>query len=189
MKSISKTTLSFVVALVFTIVVSGAYVFFFVAMKDKIDAADVLSTNSGEISNKESRTLSAVAALKNESANIEKLNSNFIKESEIVLFTKKVEAIGPQSGATLAILSLEPGFTEKTIPFLSLRIKIKGKFADVVQALTLLENFPGKFEWKTARLVLDSSAIQQSGGQSPAVVSTPEWSAEVFLTVFNFIKE
>lgn len=189
MKPFSKTTILFVAALAFTLVAGGAYAFFFAAMKDKTEAATAISTSLGELSGKASRTLSAVAVLKSESARIEKLSSYFIKESEIVTFTKNVEALGPQSGTTLTIESLERGVTEKTVPFLNFRVKASGKFPDVMRLLVLLENFPGKFEWKTVRLVSDNSTGQQAGAVATKSDSTPLWNAEVFLTAFNFVKE
>ncbi|MBI5401200.1 MAG: hypothetical protein HZB12_03765 [Candidatus Yonathbacteria bacterium] len=189
MKSFNKTTTLFGIALAFTIAVGSAYTFFFVAMKNKTEATATLSASSGELSGKESRVLSAGATLKSESVRVEKLSSYFIKESEIVMFTRKIEALGPQSGTTLTIESLDRGLTEKTVPYLNLRIKAMGKFADVMRLLTFLENFPGKFEWKTIRLVRDDSAKQQTGAHAPKSDNTTEWSAEVFLTVLNFVKE
>lgn len=177
-------------ALLFTLVAGGAYAFLFVAMKNKTQATAELSAKIGEISGKESRVASAMSTLKDEAPNIEKLSTYFIKESEIVAFTKKIEELGPQSGTELSIVSLEPGLTEKTVPFLSLRIKATGEFADVARLLVLLENFPGKFEWKTVRLVLGESAPTPETA-TPAKVAplAPQWMVEVFLTAMNFTKE
>lgn len=189
MKSYNKTTTLFVIALAVTLIACGAYTFFFVAIKDKTVAIATLLVRTGELSGKESRALSAVTILKNESANIDKLSSYFIKESEIVTFTKKIEALGQQSGTKLTIESLEPGVTEKTVPFLNFRIKVMGKFADVVRLLVLLENFPGKFEWKTVRLVRTDALVQQAGTTTTQSSSAPDWSAEIFLTALNFVNE
>lgn len=189
MKSFSKTMTLFGTALVFTIAAGGVYTFFFVAMKDKTEATAALSASSGELSGKESRIASAVTTLKNESANVDKLSSYFIRESEIVTFTKAIEDLGPQSGTTLAIESLEPGVTEKTVPYLNFRVKATGKFSDVMRLLALLENFPGKFEWKTIRLVREDGGAPQAGVTTTKVDNAPGWSVEVFLSALNFVKE
>lgn len=189
-KSFSKTIILLGTALLFTIVAGGAYAFLFVATKNKTQATAELSLKIGEISGKESRVASAVLTLKDEAPNIEKLSAYFIKESEIVAFTNKIEELGPQSGTELSIVSLEPGVTEKTVPFLSLRIKATGKFADVARLLTLLENFPGKFEWKTVRLVSgDPAPVPETTTPAKVAPRAPEWMVEVFLTALNFTKE
>ena len=182
MKAYSKTIILFWSALVFVVVSGVAYTVLFVAMKNKTEETAALSVKSEELLGAESRALSARLVLKNDSVRIEKLSSYFIKESEIVAFARRVEELGPQSGTTLSIESLEPGLTEKQAPFLNFRIKANGKFDDVVRLLKLLENFPGKFEWKTVRLVLVNPSDAKTGG-------APEWQVEVFLTALNFTKE
>lgn len=189
MKSFNKTTILFGIALAVTVAAGGVYTFFFIAMRDKTEATSILSASSGELSGKETRTLAAMTTLKAESAHIEKLSSYFVKESEIVTFTKTIEALGPQSGTTLTIESLEPGLTEKTVPFLNFRVKATGKFADVMRLLVLFENFPGKFEWKTVRLVREDITGQQAGTSTPKNDYAPNWSVEVFLSALNFVKE
>lgn len=190
MKSLNKTTIPLLVALVLALVSGGAYSFFFVAMKNKTEATAELLAKTEELSGKESRMTSAVSTLKSESANIDELSRYFIKESEIAAFAKKIEDLGPQSGTTLSIESLDPGLTEKSVPFLSLLIKATGKFSDIERLLVLLENFPGKFEWKTVRLSRDASSVEQAGTAAQKQVSrAPEWRVEVFLTALNFTKE
>ncbi len=190
MKILNKTTILLGAALFFTVVAGSAYAFFFVAMKGKTQANAELSSKIGDISGKESRVASALATLKSETPNIEKLSAYFIKENEIVSFTKKIEALGPQSGTTLTIVSLDPGVTEKTVPFLSFRIKATGEFAAVMRLLVLLENFPGKFEWKTVRLVRgDFTPAHEAVPPTKVAVRSPEWMVEVFLTALNFTKE
>lgn len=189
MKPHNKTAALFGIALTLALIAVGSYAFFFTAMKGKTEAVVALAESSRELSGKESRALATRATLKNETANIEKLSSYLIKESEIPAFTKKIESLGSQSGTALTIEALDPGLTEKTVSFLSLRIKATGKFADVMRLLALLENFPTKFEWKTVRLVRDDTAPQQAGAPVLKSDSAPVWNVEVFLTALNFVKE
>lgn len=185
MKSLNKTIILLGTALLLTIVAVVAYSSFFISMKNKTDATTVLFLKIAELSGKESSRSSAASVLKNESANIDKLNSYFFNESEIVAFTQKVEELGPQSGTIIKIESLEPGITEKSVAFLSFRVKATGTFADVVRLLVLLENFPGKFELKTVRLVRDAGSVTE-GTKTKAL--TPVWNVEVLLSALNFVK-
>ncbi len=181
MKSLNKTTALLLVAIVLALLLGSAYSFFFVAMKNKTEATAELLAKTEELSGKESRLASALVTLKAESVNIDRLSEHFIKESEIALFAKKIEDLGAHSGTTLSIESLDPGLTEKSVPFLSLLIKASGKFSDIQRLLILLENFPGKFEWKTVRFVRDYVPT--------AKPSAPIWKVEIFLTALNFTKE
>lgn len=190
MKSLNKTVALLLTAIIFTLVAGGAYAFLFIVMKNKTKATAELLEKTEVLSGKESRMMSAITTLKNESANIEKLSSHFIKGGEIGEFAEKLEDLGRQSGTTLTLESIDPGVTEKTVEFLSFRIKATGKFADIQRLLVLLENFPGKLEWKTVRLVRDISSSQQVATTTKKIVSqSPIWNVEVFLTAHNFIRE
>lgn len=191
MKSSNKTIVLFGVAFLVTLAAAGVYTFFFISMREKTNATAELSAKILELSGKESSLASSVSILNDEKENIGKLSALFFNESEIVAFTKKIEALGPQSGTNISIESLEPGLTEKTVPFLSFRVKATGKFADAVRLLVLLENFPGKFDWKTVRLVRDNTTVVET----PPVAGTPQtkknmptWSVEIFLSALNFTK-
>lgn len=190
MRFFNKTTVLLGVALALVFVAGGVYTFFFVAMKNKTQATAELSERLEELSGKTSHVLFARASLKNEEANIEKLGTYFIKERDIISFTKKIETLGSQSGTNLTLEALEPGFSEKTVPYLNFRIKASGEFSNIARLLMLLENLPGKFEWKTVRLIRDDSATLQSAASTGKEVSrAPAWTVEVFLTALNFVKE
>lgn len=190
MKANKKTLILLGTAIVFALAGIGAYAFLFFAIKNKTEAASVISEKIDELSGRESRIASSVLVLRKEDANIKKITEYFFKENEVVAFTKKIEALGPQSGTKLILQSLEQGYTEKTVPFLNFRIVATGKFADVQRLLVLLENFPGKFEWKTVRLTLDSSQVSEApiAGKTPAkvVATAPQWRVDAFLVARNF---
>lgn len=187
MKANKKTVILLGVASIFTLVASTAYVLLFLAVKNKTEATASLSEKIEELSGKESRLASSVAVLRRESANIEKLSSFFFKESEVVFFTKKIEALGEQSGTILTIESLDKGFTEKTVPFLNFRIKATGEFTNIERLLILLESFPGKLEWKTLRLTRDD--LPAEGNPVKPTTTAPLWKVEAFLTALNFVNE
>lgn len=190
MKANKKTLILLGTAIVFALAGIGAYAFLFFAIKNKTEAASVISEKIDELSGRESRIASSVLVLRKEDANIKKITEYFFKENEVVAFTKKIEALGPQSGTKLTLQSLEQGYTEKTVPFLNFRIVANGKFADIQRLLILIENFPGKFEWKTVRLTLDSSQATEASvdGRTPVkvVASVPQWRVDAFLIARNF---
>lgn len=190
MKTSKKTLFLLAVAAIFTLAISGLYVFLFITVKNKTEATATLSERIDELSGKESRLASSISLLKRESANTEKISSLFFKGNEVVNFAKNIELLGEQSGTTLSIESLEQGSAMNNTPILDLRIKAIGKFSDIERLLMLLENFPGKFEWKTVRLVRDTGAeVQVQGGSKglKQVTPMPMWRAEVTLVALNFI--
>lgn len=189
MKLHKKTIIFLGVASLFTFVASVAYTSLFFVMKNKTEETAVLLEKINEISGRDLRIASSASLLKRESANIEKVQSSFFKESDIVIFAKNIETLGEQSGTTLSIESLEQGLNEKKAPFLTMRIRAIGEFSNIESLLLLIENYPGKFEWKSVRLVRDASASESTatGAKSSKVVTVlPKWRAEISLAALNF---
>lgn len=190
MKANKKTLTLLGTAIVFALAGGGAYAFLYFATKSKTEATSVISEKIEELSGREARIASSVAVLRKEEANIRKITEYFFKENEVVSFTKKIEALGPHSGTKLTIQSLEQGYTEKTVPFLNFRIVATGKFADIQRLLVLLENFPGKFEWKTMRLSRETSQNIEApiAGKIPTrvIASAPQWRIDASLVARNF---
>lgn len=184
MKANKKTLALLGTATILALVGGGVYAFLFFAIKNKTEATSVISEKIDELSGRESRIASSVLVLRKEDANIKKIKEYFFKENEVVAFTKKIEALGTQSGTKLTLQSLEQGYTEKTVPFLNFRIVATGKFADIQRLLVLLENFPGKLEWKTVRLSLDSP--QTTEMPTIVVAGAPQWRVDAFLVALNF---
>ncbi len=191
MKSLNRTTVFLGISLILTITIGGVYAFFFVAVKNKNESiAEFLSKNE-ELTGRESRLNLAKNTLKAEQSNIDKLSSYFIKESEIVSFAKRIEALGAESGTTLSLELLEPGVVEGGSPFLNFRVKAKGGFKEVMKLTALLENYPIKFEWKSVRLVRDDSGAVSTVAQSAKTsqIVSPQWIITISLSAFNFLKE
>lgn len=193
MKANKKILILLGTAVAFMLAVGATYAFLFFITKDKTEATALLSEKIDELSGREARIASSLLALRNQSANVDKISAYFFKESEVVSFAKKIEALGAESRTTLTIESLDQGYTEKTVPFLNFRIKATGKFSDVQSLLMLLENFPGKLEWKTIQLVrLDlppDSAQVSTSSPKVAVSKGSLWRADVFLVALNFTNQ
>src|SRR3989344_5974623 len=186
MKANKKTLALLGTAIALTLAGAGSYAFLFFATKSRTEATSVISEKIEELLGRESRIASSVSVFRKEDTNIKKITEYFFRENEVVAFTKKIELLGPQSGTKLTIESLEQGYTGKTVPFLNFRIVAIGKFADIQRLLILIENFPGKFEWKTARISRDSVSSteeQIAGGKASArvVVKDPQWRVDAFL--------
>lgn len=186
MKS-NKIIILFGTAFTLMIVIAAISATLFFSMKKKTEESINFSEKINELSGKESHTASAAASLRRESVNIDKISNFFYKESEIAVFIKRIEALGPQSGTTLVVESLEKGFTEKTIPLLNIRIKAKGDFSEVSRLLSLIESFPGEIEWKTLRVVRDDLGTGETSTISR--IGTPIWRVEAFITILNFVNE
>jgi len=179
-KQLSNILLILLGATLFAAATGWASAYFYLAIKDKTEATADLLAKSSELSGKESHLVSLVLALKKDYANIEKLNGYVIKENEIVSFAKTLEDLGPQSGTAVKIEALDKGLTEKAVPYLNLRISAIGSFENVFRLMVLLENFPGKFEWRSTRLGRESLSDKQKGA--------PQWSLGVSFSALNFVR-
>ena len=189
MKSFSKTAILLISAVLLTAALGGAYAFFFAAMKNKTTQTAELSAKNETLAGKESRVASALSAIKGETANIEKLSRHFIKESEIVAFTQKIELLGPQSGTTLSLESLDPGVSTNNTPVLNFRIVAMGEFQNIMRLIGLLENFPAKFEWKSVSLSSYDVIVEAETAKASKVLKRVEWKVSASLTALNFVKE
>ncbi len=191
MKHFSKTAVLFVTALLITAAAIGVYVPFFIAMKNKTQETANLLVKNEELSGKEARITASMAMLKEESVNTDKLLTYYIKGSEIVSFTKRIEALGPISGTTLSIEALEPSVAEDNTPRLNVRLKATGGFKNIMHLLTILENFPAKFEWKTVHTSFVGITTEETNlqGIKRVTSSTSQWNLSISLVVLNFIQE
>ncbi|MHB1118022.1 MAG: hypothetical protein ACYCZ7_00620 [Minisyncoccota bacterium] len=186
MKSFNKTGILLTSALLLTVALIGAYIFFFVATKDKTSATAELSLKNETLAGKESRVAVATTALKAESANIEKLSAYFIEEGDIVAFTKKIELLGAQSGVKLSLEALDPGIGEGGAPVLDFRIVATGEFQNVMRLLGLLENFPAKFAWKSVALFLSEEGVSPN----PKIKAPKaQWKAAISLSALNYMAQ
>ncbi|MFA5997620.1 MAG: hypothetical protein WC791_04010 [Candidatus Paceibacterota bacterium] len=152
MKANKNTIKLLGIAIVFTLVTTGLYTALYVAIKNKTAATTPLLEKVDELAGRESRITASLATLRKQSENIDKISAVFFHENEIIDFTKKIEALGDQSGTKLTLESLEQGVTGTGGPSLSFRIQATGKFADIERLLIILENFPGKLDWRTVSL-------------------------------------
>ena len=191
MKKLTKTQTLLISSLTFIIAAAGGYSFFFVAMKKKTDSTGEFFAKIEELSGKNAKLAASVGVLKEEAERVEKLKSYFIKESEIVAFTKSIEGLGVLSGATLSLESLEPGLGDANTPVLNFRIKATGKFEEVIHAVTLLENLPAKLEWKSVRLLRENDGVIPIAGKDALQVTDkePRWQLDVTVVAINFVHE
>ena len=193
--SFNKTAKLFTASFITIAVLAGVYTYFFISMRNNVDKSVLGAAKIEDLAGKDERIDATLAILAKEALVMQKVSASFIKQSEIVNFTRTLESLGPQSHTELSIESLEPGVGDRGIPVLNFRIKAQGKFKDVVALIALLENFPARLDWNSARLVrigtpatvpvLDSKGIAVQKAPS----SIPLWSVEVSLTALNFIKE
>lgn len=192
MKSLTKTAVFFIIALSLTVIAAGTYSYFFLKMKTYVEQTVVLNAKADDLEGREQRITSAATTMKNENTRIENLSLYFIKESEIVHFTEKIEALGKEAGVEeLAIKSLESGVGEKGSSTLNFSIAVRGEFQNVIKFTALLENFPAKFDWKNVKLVRENSVSGEvdETTKKPLKAPTPIWSAEISLTALNYVKE
>ncbi len=190
MKKPTKIVILLLGALIFVFVAGGGYAFFFSVMKKRTEGVVELLARAEELSGESAKLSASVSVLKEESKRIEKLKSYFVKESEIVAFAKNIEELGEHTGAILSLESLEPGLGETNIPVLNFRAKATGKFEEVMQVVSLLENLPAKLEWKSVKLLRKSEdGIVVIDKGTFQVVKEPLWVLDIAIVVINFVHE
>ena len=190
-KPFNKTTIFLSISLLFAVMVGGLYASFFVVMKDKNRSIAEFLSRSEELIGRESRLRFAKSTLKIEQSNVDRLSSYLIRESEVVSFAKKIEALGAESGTALSLDLLESGVIEGGYPLLNFRVKAKGGFKEVMKLTSLLENYPIKFEWRSVHLVRDDSEMALPAVQNPktSVRVSPQWIITISLLASNFLRE
>lgn len=185
----NKTAALLIGAIVITLSLAGAYPFVFLSMKGKIARAGDISAQAEDFESKRGTLSRTLIFLKESAGDIEKIKAVFIKESEIVSFTRALEALGAQSGTELSLESLEPLTGAGKEPVLNFRIKATGTFAQVMRLEELLENFPAKIEIGSVRSARSDAGATSLEGKRALAPSVPTWEFYVAARVLNFSKE
>ena len=178
MKPVNKTTTILVISVVALIASLAVYSFFFTGMKKRAARALDVALEANGLEGKRGGFSQNINLLKKNSVDIEKINGSFIKESEVVLFTKQVESLGKDAGVELVLESLDPRAGQGNTRVLGFRVKASGSFNDVMKLLKLFENYPAKFEFNGVRMF-------RSDEGSP----DPIWVVEVNVVALNFVSE
>lgn len=192
MNELKNNILLLLGAVLIFIGVAGVYGFLFYSMKGKIEGANEVLSRALGFENAQGTLSRTLAFLKESELGRQRVDARFIKEHDVALFARQIEALGAQSGVTLSIESLEPGIDFRKKPVLNFRIKAEGTFASVVRTEELLENFPARFDVSTLRLVrVDSgqgASVSETGKTAP-LSRAPQWELNATISALNFIKE
>ncbi len=191
MNKLGKTGILLIIAFLVTASAFGVYAFFFAATKSKAESATSIADTTGSVESRQAKLALTLATLKEQSDNIQKLDELFIKQKEIVNFTKRIESLGVTPGTKISIEGLTPSLSKDNAPILSFDIKVQGKFVDVMRTLELLENFPAKIEWSSVNIKRESEgsvAAVKTNGNVPQVVE-PIWKMSVAGAALNFVRE
>ena len=191
MNKLGKTGILLIIAFLVTASAFGVYAFFFAATKSKAESATSIADTTGSVESRQAKLALTLATLKEQSDNIQKLDELFIKQKEIVNFTKRIESLGVTPGTKISIEGLTPSLSKDNAPILSFDIKVQGKFVDVMRTLELLENFPAKIEWSSVNIKRESEgsvAAVMTNGNVPQVVE-PIWKMSVAGAALNFVRE
>lgn len=187
MKKLNTTAIFLIAAMAVTFAVLGVYLFFFSAMKEKAESATELSARAEDIQTRREKLSLTLTSLKEQEANIEKLDGYFIKERDIVAFTKSLESLGKNTGSLVSIESLTPQRAKDNTWVLGIRIEASGTFGGLMRLLELFENFPAKIEWGTVRISREGTGAVSS--EKIGKVILPGWKLAMEGTAFNFIRE
>jgi hypothetical protein len=178
MKPVNKTTTALIASVLALALSLGVYAFFFTGMNKRAAKASEVALEASSLESKRGGFSQNVNLLKKNSADIEKINTSFIKESEVVLFTKQIESLGDEAGVNLVLESLDPRAGQGNTRVLGFRVKATGSFDNVMKLLKFFENYPAKFEFNGIRMF-----------RSDESTTNPTWVMEVSIAALNFISE
>lgn len=178
MKPINKTAAALIVSVLVFFLSLGVYAFFFTGMNKRVAKASEVALEASGLEGKRGGFSQNVSLLKKNSAEIEKINASFIKESEVVLFTKQIESLGEEAGVSLVLESLDPRAGQGNTRVLGFRVGATGSFDNVMKLLKFFENYPAKFEFTGVRMF-----------RSDEGTTNPVWVIEVSIVALNFISE
>lgn len=207
MISLRRTKVLLLSASTIALVSGLVYAFFFNITQEKVNDALTIIDNTKNFETQQEKLSFTLSAIKEHEQEITKLDSYFIKEREIVDFTRQVEMLGTVSKTTIDFESLTPALGEGNTPTLDFRIKATGEFASVMHALELIENLPAKINVSSVKLArIDGSNLPEKPSTAiavpvpakgkPGVVPTrvhkvelPIWVLQISGTALNFIRE
>lgn len=205
MISLRRTQVLLLSASAITLAAGGAYAFFFTITKNKVNQSNVIAKDTKDFEIGQEKLWLTLNSIKDRDAEIKKLDSYFIKEREIVAFTRQVELLGTTSKTAITFESLTPAIGEKKVPTLDFRIKVTGEFSGVLHALELIENLPAKINVSSVRLTRsDKGTFNAPPPTTPTPLSSPKtkpgpvvvpkivlpkWRLDISGTALNFIRE
>lgn len=138
-KNNKKTKIILIVVLVLNLVLIGLYAYSFFRVKIKNEKIVVASQDLEKQLDKEGEIGNIEKIIKDTKKERKKLNAYFVTRDDIVGFTQKIESLGRISNTQLTITDLKT--QDDTLSF---RLSSKGKFADIVYLISLIENLPFK---------------------------------------------
>lgn len=162
-------------------VVLALYVYLFMRMEEKTIAASDASLKATLLENRQGGLSQNLALLKKHAVDIETIDSLFVKEREVVLFTERVEAVGREIGAPVTLVSLNSGVRPGGVKTLAFQVKTEGDFSQIMRVLKRFENFPARLDVDGARMYRNDVDTKKG--------DEPQWTLEANITLLSYISE
>ncbi|OHA79748.1 MAG: hypothetical protein A2675_04015 [Candidatus Yonathbacteria bacterium RIFCSPHIGHO2_01_FULL_51_10] len=173
----------------FIVLTSAIYWYLFVGVRDRAEkAAAITEAYNAEIG-KDTRQTALRAALRDTKDQVAALDTHFLYADEVSDFTTSIESLGPTTGTDIIITNIGTKTAGKTDTNLMVSLTIEGSFAEMLQAVTLLENLPYNTKMNTVLMsYLGSTAqvISSDGKQSSANSSGAHWKAAVSFDITSY---
>jgi len=160
MKPLSKTKKILATVIAINLAGMGLYAFFYFAFKRvNLSTIELLSESEKDLK-KDEFLRAARLALANNSSDIKKVDSYFVKADAVAEFIESIEELGRISGANLTVgsVSVEPDTRSKDDFKEVLRLKVEavGSWSQLVNLFSMIENIPYK-------LVIDNVSANRLG--------------------------
>lgn len=157
------------------------YAFLFVRMEEKTIAASDASLKALLLENKQGGLSQNLSLLKKHTADIETIDSLFVREREVVAFTEKAEGLGREIGAPVTLVSLNSGVRPGGAKTLAFQVKAVGDFSQAMRVLKRFENFPARLDVDGVRMYRSDSDTKKG--------AEPQWVLEANITLLSYTTE
>lgn len=171
------------------IVIGGAYVFFFLSVKERATRADEIAAQANDLEDKNSSFSRADTFFKDHANDIERVNDRFVKESEIVSFAERIEELSVSTGTYVTLESLEPE-SRPSGAVLAMRVRARGSFSGVMKFTELIQKFPALIEVRTLNIVRRDERLSDGEDIPPSLDGgkNPLWEISISAVVINFTR-
>lgn len=180
---------SFLISAVVVLFVISGYVTFFLIIKHKNEQVSLFSQEIELYTNRENSIRNADKIAEDFKEDIEKLNSYFLTEDNVVSFIETIEDFGQKSDVEIKIGSVDvaqPNSKKSTDSTLTLRVDAKGSWSSVLTFMEYIENTTYSIDLNKVALSSVSSVVPFFGTKDVSISKdTSQWNASFELSVFT----
>lgn len=166
------------------------YWYLFVGVRDRAEkAAAITEAYNAEIG-KDTRQTALRTVLRDNKDQVAALDTHFLYADEVSDFTTSIESLGPVTGTDIIITNIAGKNVGKVDTNLTVALTVEGSFANMLQAIVLLENLPYNTKMNTMLMGYLGSTVSAaaSDGKSSTTGSSSgaHWKAAMSFDITSY---